>query len=183
VLCRLPYGGSASSWGFAIYRASHDDHQNSFYPAATAQPSVGRDAEVLDVGRLGVAGSGGPESALAEVATAAPGGDGAHPAGGVGRDDLLAGPDTVQTAGVAAQPKGLDSTGEQALIGRGDADGAAFDPAVAAVVLDRGDGGPVGVRAADGLPLTSGRAGRDLDRGSASGQPSGLSSRGIRSRI
>lgn len=24
-LCRLRYAGSASSWGFAIYRASHDD--------------------------------------------------------------------------------------------------------------------------------------------------------------
>lgn len=24
-LCRLRYGGSASRWGFALYRASHDD--------------------------------------------------------------------------------------------------------------------------------------------------------------
>ena len=31
-LCRLRYGGSASSWGFAIYRASHDDYQTSFLP-------------------------------------------------------------------------------------------------------------------------------------------------------
>ena len=29
-LCRLRYGGSASIWGFAIYRASHDDYQDSF---------------------------------------------------------------------------------------------------------------------------------------------------------
>ena len=25
-LCRLRYGGSAHQWGFAIYRASHDDY-------------------------------------------------------------------------------------------------------------------------------------------------------------
>lgn len=31
-LCRLRYAGSASSWGFAIYRASHDDYQNSYLP-------------------------------------------------------------------------------------------------------------------------------------------------------
>jgi hypothetical protein len=28
-LCRLRYGGSAHQWGFAIYRASHDDYQES----------------------------------------------------------------------------------------------------------------------------------------------------------
>ena len=28
-LCRLRYGGSANRWGFAIYRASHDDYQDS----------------------------------------------------------------------------------------------------------------------------------------------------------
>ena len=32
-LCRLRYGGSASRWGFAIYRASHDDYQDSFLPS------------------------------------------------------------------------------------------------------------------------------------------------------
>lgn len=32
-LCRLRYGGSASLWGFAIYRASHDDYQDSFLPS------------------------------------------------------------------------------------------------------------------------------------------------------
>ena len=26
-LCRLRYAGSASQWGFAIYRASHDDYK------------------------------------------------------------------------------------------------------------------------------------------------------------
>ncbi len=31
-LCRLRYAGSASSWGFAIYRASHDDYENSYLP-------------------------------------------------------------------------------------------------------------------------------------------------------
>jgi hypothetical protein len=31
-LCRLRYGGSASSWGFALYRASHDDYQDSILP-------------------------------------------------------------------------------------------------------------------------------------------------------
>ncbi len=31
-LCRLRYGGSASLWGFAIYRASHDDYQDSVLP-------------------------------------------------------------------------------------------------------------------------------------------------------
>lgn len=28
-LCRLTYGGSASIWGFSIYRASHHDYQPS----------------------------------------------------------------------------------------------------------------------------------------------------------
>jgi hypothetical protein len=31
-LCRLRYAGSAHQWGFAIYRASHDDYQNSYLP-------------------------------------------------------------------------------------------------------------------------------------------------------
>jgi choline dehydrogenase-like flavoprotein len=31
-LCRLRYGGSASRWGFAIYRASHDDYEPSYLP-------------------------------------------------------------------------------------------------------------------------------------------------------
>jgi hypothetical protein len=34
-LCRLRYAGSATSWGFAIYRASHDDYENPSCPAAT----------------------------------------------------------------------------------------------------------------------------------------------------
>ena len=31
-LCRLRYGGSARDWGFAMYRASHDDYEDSFLP-------------------------------------------------------------------------------------------------------------------------------------------------------
>ena len=31
-LCRLTYAGSASRWGFAIYRASHDDYQQAALP-------------------------------------------------------------------------------------------------------------------------------------------------------
>lgn len=31
-LCRLRYGGSASRWGFAIYRASHDDYEDNVLP-------------------------------------------------------------------------------------------------------------------------------------------------------
>jgi hypothetical protein len=33
-LRRLRYAGSASQWGFAIYRASHDDHEDSYLPTA-----------------------------------------------------------------------------------------------------------------------------------------------------
>jgi hypothetical protein len=43
-LCRLRYGGSAHQWGFAIYRASHDDHQDSYlpsgYPVGTAEEAL-----------------------------------------------------------------------------------------------------------------------------------------------
>jgi hypothetical protein len=31
-LCRLRYTGSAHSWRFAIYRASHEDYDDSFFP-------------------------------------------------------------------------------------------------------------------------------------------------------
>lgn len=31
-LCRLRYAGSARDWGFAMYRASHDDYEDSFLP-------------------------------------------------------------------------------------------------------------------------------------------------------
>jgi choline dehydrogenase-like flavoprotein len=43
-LCRLRYGGSAHQWGFAIYRASHDDYQDSYlpsgYPVGTAEEAL-----------------------------------------------------------------------------------------------------------------------------------------------
>ena len=45
-LCRLRYGGSAHQWGFAIYRASHDDYDDSFFP--TGYP-VGTCEEALDL--------------------------------------------------------------------------------------------------------------------------------------
>jgi hypothetical protein len=45
-LCRLRYGGYASTWGFAIYRASHDDYQDSYLP--TGQPA-GTHEEALAV--------------------------------------------------------------------------------------------------------------------------------------
>ncbi|HSC88932.1 MAG TPA: hypothetical protein VLC09_16735 [Polyangiaceae bacterium] len=44
-LCRLRYGGSASSWGFAIYRASHDDYQDSVLPSGH---TAGSPEEALD---------------------------------------------------------------------------------------------------------------------------------------
>ncbi len=31
-LCRLRYAGSARDWGFGMYRASHDDYEDSFLP-------------------------------------------------------------------------------------------------------------------------------------------------------
>jgi len=34
-LCRLRYAGSASMWGFAIYRASHEDYEDSYLPTGT----------------------------------------------------------------------------------------------------------------------------------------------------
>jgi hypothetical protein len=44
-LCRLHFVGSASSWGFAIYRASHDDYENSYLPSGF---SAGSPEEALD---------------------------------------------------------------------------------------------------------------------------------------
>ena len=44
-LCRLRYGGSASRWGFAIYRASHDDYQDSILPNGY---TAGAPEEALD---------------------------------------------------------------------------------------------------------------------------------------
>ena len=44
-LCRLRYGGSAHQWGFAIYRASHDDYEDSYLPTGTL---VGTAEDALD---------------------------------------------------------------------------------------------------------------------------------------
>ena len=44
-LCRLRYGGSAHTWGFAIYRASHDDYEPSILPAGYP---AGSPQEALD---------------------------------------------------------------------------------------------------------------------------------------
>lgn len=35
-LCRLRYAGYANMWGFAIYRASHNDYQDSTLPSGLA---------------------------------------------------------------------------------------------------------------------------------------------------
>ncbi len=32
-LCRLRYAGSSARWGFALYRASHDDYQDNVLPS------------------------------------------------------------------------------------------------------------------------------------------------------
>jgi hypothetical protein len=39
-LCRLRYGGSAHAWGFAIYRASHDDYEDSYLPTGMTAGSA-----------------------------------------------------------------------------------------------------------------------------------------------
>ena len=39
-LCRLRYAGYASLWGFAIYRASHEDYQDSILPSVIQLSSV-----------------------------------------------------------------------------------------------------------------------------------------------
>jgi hypothetical protein len=44
-LFRLRYAGSASRWGFAMYRASHDDYEESFLPTGV---TGGSPEEALD---------------------------------------------------------------------------------------------------------------------------------------
>ena len=44
-LMRLRYGGSAARWGFAIYRASHEDYEDSFLPTGF---SAGTPEDALD---------------------------------------------------------------------------------------------------------------------------------------
>ena len=44
-LCRLRYTGSATTWGFAIYRASRDDYEDSFLPTGL---TAGSPQDALD---------------------------------------------------------------------------------------------------------------------------------------
>ncbi len=44
-LCRLRYTGSASRWGFAIYRYSHDDYEDNVLPSGLP---TGSPQEALD---------------------------------------------------------------------------------------------------------------------------------------
>jgi hypothetical protein len=44
-LCRLRYAGSASRWGFALYRASHDDSEDTFLLSGD---TTGSPEEALD---------------------------------------------------------------------------------------------------------------------------------------
>ena len=44
-LCRLRYAGSATTWGFAFYRASHDDYEKSILPCGYR---AGTPQEALD---------------------------------------------------------------------------------------------------------------------------------------
>ena len=63
-LCRMRYGGSASIWGFSIYRASHDDYQPSMLHAGNT--AVDR-AWFVAVG----AGAGGADAVAEAVAVVA----------------------------------------------------------------------------------------------------------------
>ncbi len=44
-LCRLRYGGVLHTWGFAIYRANHNDYQPNYLPNGSA---AGSPEEALD---------------------------------------------------------------------------------------------------------------------------------------
>jgi len=44
-LCRLRWGGVLHTWGFAIYRASHDDYEDSYLPSTL---TAGSAEEALD---------------------------------------------------------------------------------------------------------------------------------------
>ena len=44
-LCRLRYAGYANQWGFAIYRASHDDYEDNVLPSGSP---TGTAEEALD---------------------------------------------------------------------------------------------------------------------------------------
>lgn len=49
-LCRLRYVGSAHNWGFAIYRASHEDYENSYLPTGGLAEQALDTACGLDLG-------------------------------------------------------------------------------------------------------------------------------------
>ena len=49
-LMRLHYAGSAATWGFAIYSASHDDYETPYCPAATRPTPAGSPRLRLRVG-------------------------------------------------------------------------------------------------------------------------------------
>jgi hypothetical protein len=49
-LMRLHYAGSAGTWGFAIYRASHDDYEMPYCPEATRPIPAGSPRLRLRVG-------------------------------------------------------------------------------------------------------------------------------------
>jgi len=44
-LCRLRYTGYATTWGFALYRASHDDYEDNYLPSGSP---TGTAEEALD---------------------------------------------------------------------------------------------------------------------------------------
>lgn len=54
-LFRLRYNGSASTWGFAIDRAGHNDHENAYLPIG--HPSGGPQ-EALDCATVPVPAAG-----------------------------------------------------------------------------------------------------------------------------
>ncbi len=50
-LCRLRYVGSAHQWQFAIYRASHDDDDESVFPTGLSAPASADDADSCAIAR------------------------------------------------------------------------------------------------------------------------------------
>ena len=61
-LCRLRYAGYASLWGFAIYRAGHDDYQDSVLPSGqfAGTPKKPSAAPAASISRTPPPGSPGP---------------------------------------------------------------------------------------------------------------------------
>ena len=69
-LCRLRYGGSASIWGFAIYRASHDDYQT--LPAHGARAGSPEDALDCACGSTSATPAGSKPSPIPDELTIMP---------------------------------------------------------------------------------------------------------------